>query len=72
MMLTVNLGTAAWALASVAVSSALVRLVLGALAAHAVRKALGSADSSESADRLRAHRLAVLRAVLNGLKPPRR
>ncbi|MDJ0460205.1 hypothetical protein [Streptomyces sp. H27-C3] len=68
MMLTLTMGAAAWLLASVAVSRALVRLILGVLTAHAARKALGPSAGSQSADRLRAHRLAVLRALLNGLK----
>lgn len=83
-MLTVSMGVAVWVLAAVAVSSALVRLILGVLAAHATRKALSARDHSGSSgscgacgsahahERLHAHRLAVLRALLNGLKPPRR
>ncbi|MET9514522.1 hypothetical protein [Streptomyces sp. NPDC002994] len=70
-MLTITMGAAAWLLASVAVSSAVVRLMLALLAAYAARKALGPSTGSRSADRLRAHRLAVLRALLNGLRPPR-
>jgi hypothetical protein len=66
-MLTNPLGAAAWVLASAAVSSALVRLILGVVAAHAARTALRPSDPSESA-----HRLAVLRALLDELKPPRR
>lgn len=58
--------------ASVAVSGALVRLVLAALAVHAARKALSPSTGSKSAERLRAHRLAVLRTLLNGLKNNRR
>jgi hypothetical protein len=65
-MLTNTMGAAEWVLASVAVSSAPVRLILGVLAAHAARTALRPSDPSESA-----HRLAVLRALLNELKPPR-
>ncbi|MBT2511302.1 hypothetical protein J7I98_36895 [Streptomyces sp. ISL-98] len=72
MMLTITMGAAAWLLASVAVSGAVVRLILGVLAAYAARKALGPSTGSESADSLRAHRLAVLRALLNGLKSPGR
>lgn len=60
------------AVASVVVSGALVRLILAVLAAHAARKALGPSAGSKAADRLRAHRLAVLRALLNGLRAPRR
>lgn len=63
---------AAWVLASVLVSGALVRLILAVVAAHAARKALRPSGGSRAADRLRAHRLAVLRAVLNGLRAPRR
>ncbi|WP_314175175.1 hypothetical protein [Streptomyces winkii] len=63
---------AAWVLASVVVSGALVRLILALVAAHAARKALGPSDESKAADRLRAHRLAVLRALINGLRAPRR
>ena len=66
-MLTHTTGAATWVLASVAVSSALVRLILGVLTAHAARTALRSSNPSESA-----HRLAVLRALLNELKLPRR
>lgn len=58
--------------ASALVSGALVRLVLAALAVHATRKALSASAGSKSADRLRAHRLAVLRALLNGLGRHRR
>jgi ABC-type arginine transport system permease subunit len=65
-MLTNTAGAAAWVLASVAVSSALVRLILGVLAAHAARTALRPSNPSESA-----HRLAVLRALLHELKLPR-
>ncbi|SCK17984.1 hypothetical protein [Streptomyces sp. WMMB 322] len=63
---------AAWVPASVVVSGALVRLILALVAAHAARKALGPVGGSGAADRLRAHRLAVLRAILNGLRKPRR
>jgi hypothetical protein len=66
-MLTDTMGAAAWVLASVAVSGALVRLILGVLAAHAARTALRPSDPAEFA-----HRLAVLRALLDELKPPRR
>lgn len=64
-----------WLLVSVGsalVSGALVRLVLAALTVHAARKALSASAGSKSADRLRAHRLAVLRALLNGLGSQRR
>lgn len=57
--------------ASVVVSGALVRLVLAVLAAHAARKALSPSAGSKAAERLRAHRLAVLRALLSGLRNPR-
>ncbi|HWM38331.1 MAG TPA: hypothetical protein VNS49_14560 [Streptomyces sp.] len=60
-----DMGVAAWGLAAVAVSSALVRLILGVLAVHAARKLL-----REPTDH--AHLLAVLRALLNSLKSPRR
>lgn len=66
-MLTHSLGAATWLLACVAVSGALVRLILGVLAAHAARTALRSSTPSESA-----HRLAVLRALLEELTPRRR
>jgi hypothetical protein len=68
-MLTVTLDIAAWGLAIVAASSALVRLMLGVLAAQVARKALKLSPASEPADR--AHRLAVVRALLGGLRPPR-
>ncbi|MEW2396714.1 hypothetical protein [Streptomyces sp. NPDC046862] len=71
-MLNIDIGAVAWVPAAVALTSGLVRLILGVLAAHAARKALSPSDTSEAADRLRAHRLAVLRALLNGLKRPRR
>ncbi|WP_327351296.1 hypothetical protein [Streptomyces sp. NBC_01304] len=67
-MLTVNMGAAAWAVAGVAVSSALVRLILAVLAAHAARRALRSGDGTRAGDRLRAHRLAVLRALVDGAR----
>ncbi|MCM2579051.1 hypothetical protein [Streptomyces meridianus] len=60
-----DMGVVGWALTAVAVSSALVRLILGALAVHATRKLL-----TESTDRT--HLLAVLRALLSSLKSPRR
>ncbi|QPP08883.1 hypothetical protein G4Z16_23505 [Streptomyces bathyalis] len=63
---------AVWVLAVVVVSGALVRLILAVVAAHAAGKALEPSADSRAADRLRAHRLAVLRAVLNGLRTPRR
>lgn len=63
MMLTNPLGAAGWLLASAAVSSALVRLLLGVLAAHAARAALRPSNPSESAQRL-----AVLRALLREVR----
>jgi hypothetical protein len=71
-MLTTGMAHTAWALASVALGRTLVRLILGILAVHATRKALGPSAPSKAADRLRAHRLAVLRALLNGLRRPGR
>ena len=67
-MLTIDLGSAAWALAALAGLNGLVRLLFGLLAAHAARKALDSPTPSGggAAERLGAHRLAVLRALLNG------
>lgn len=76
-----DMGHAAWALVSaasvasaayVAFSGALARLILTVLAAHAARKALRPSGDSKAAERLRAHRLAVLRALLNVLAAPRR
>lgn len=64
-MLNFDMSVAAWGLAAVAVSSALVRLILGVLAVHAARKLL-----REPTDH--AQLLAVLRALLNSLKSPRR
>lgn len=65
MMLNFDMGVAGWGLTAVAVSSALVRLILGVLAVHAARKLLtGPTDQ--------AHLLAVLRALLSSLKSPRR
>lgn len=65
-------GLALWLLSCAAASRALVRLLLGLLAAHATRKALSQSDvppdEPEAAERLRAHRLAVLLTLLNGLK----
>ncbi|MGW0736462.1 hypothetical protein [Streptomyces sp. NPDC002851] len=72
-MLSASMGVAVWILASAAVSSALVRLILGVLAAHATRKALSTRDATHSSGACDAcGPLAVLRALLNGLKPPRR
>ena len=70
-MLSTDMDHAAWALASVAISGSVVRLILGVLTAHAARKALGPSDGSKATDRLRAHRLAVLRALLAGLRARR-
>ncbi|MFC8127489.1 hypothetical protein [Streptomyces sp. NPDC057302] len=65
-------GLALLLLACAAASHALLRLLLGLLAAHATRKALSQSDvpqdGSEAAERLRAHRLAVLLTLLNGLR----
>jgi hypothetical protein len=64
-VINIDLSVVAWGLAAVAVSAAAVRLILGVLAVQTARKLLtGTAD--------RAHLLAVLRALLNSLKPPRR
>lgn len=60
-MLAHTVGAAEWVLVCGAVSSALVRLILGVLAAHAARVALRPSDASQFA-----HRLAVLRALLDG------
>jgi ABC-type sulfate transport system permease subunit len=61
--------TALAAAASVLVSM-IIRIVLCALAASATRKALQDFDSEQvDADALRAHRLAVLRAILAALSP---
>lgn len=68
----VDPGSVAWALACVAVCNTVVRLVLGVLAARLARRALGPSADSPAADRLRAHRLAVLRALLAGWRDPRR
>jgi hypothetical protein len=55
-------------------SGAAVRLLLGILAAYAAVEALDNADTpqedSDAAERLRAHRRSVLRALLNCLKNP--
>ncbi|HEV7626456.1 MAG TPA: hypothetical protein VGO89_08165 [Streptomyces sp.] len=64
MMINFDIGVATWGLAAVGVSSALVRLILSVLAVHTARKLL-----TEPTDRAR---LAVLRALLNSLKSPRR
>jgi hypothetical protein len=67
MVLVIDSDTAAWALSALAVTGALVRLVLVGLAVHAARKALGAGvGAAGPADR--AHRLAVLRALLKGLR----
>lgn len=58
----IDMDAAAWALCALAVSGALVRLVLAGLAVHAARKALRSGPAD------RAYRLAVLRALLQGLR----
>ncbi|SHL08524.1 hypothetical protein [Actinacidiphila paucisporea] len=66
-MLAPTTDAAAWVLASAAASGALVRLIIGVLAAHATRAALRPSTTEESA-----HRLAVLRALLAELRRPRR
>ena len=71
-MFTTGMTHVALALASVVASSAVTRLILVLVTAHAARKALRSSAASKDAHRLREHRLAVLQALLNGLKPPRR
>jgi hypothetical protein len=71
-MFATGMDLVVWVLAFGVISKALVRLVLALLAAHAARKALRSSPASMAADRLRAHRLAVLRVLVNGLKFPRR
>ncbi|MEU6218543.1 hypothetical protein ABZ845_13640 [Streptomyces sp. NPDC047022] len=67
-------GLALYILASAAASGAAVRLLLGILTVYAARKALGHADTPrddpEAAERLRAHRRSVLRALLNCLRNP--
>ncbi|WP_329118882.1 hypothetical protein [Streptomyces sp. NBC_01465] len=63
-----QLGGAAWAFAAVGISSALVRLIVGVLAAHAARKALSPSAGAEVA----AQRLAVLRVLMDGLGRRRR
>lgn len=67
MVLVIDTDAAAWALCALAVSGALVRLVLAGLAVHAARKALGSGPAAPTAAD-RAHRLAVLRVLLQGLR----
>ncbi|CAG7642196.1 hypothetical protein [Actinacidiphila bryophytorum] len=62
-MLTLTMGATVWVLASAAVSGAVVRLILGVLAVHAARSALRPSDPVQSAQRL-----AVLRAVLKGVR----
>ncbi|MEU6676355.1 hypothetical protein [Streptomyces sp. NPDC046853] len=73
-MLTTCTGWALWLLACAAASRALTRLLLGLLAAHATRKALSQSDvprgEPKAAERLRAHRLAVLLTLLHGLQAP--
>ncbi|MGW5736731.1 MULTISPECIES: hypothetical protein [Streptomyces] len=70
-MPTSTTGLALWLLACAGASRALTRLLIGLLAAHATRKALSTSDTPPgepgAAERLRAHRLAVLRTLLNGL-----
>jgi len=63
-----EMGRALMLLACVAAGDALVRLILCALAAQATRRALGPSDATTEGDRLRAHRLAVLRALLDVLQ----
>lgn len=70
-MLPTGIDHAAWAFASVAISNAAVRLILGVLTARATHIALRPTDDSRSHKRLLAHRLAVLRALLAGLKTRR-
>lgn len=64
-MLTTHIGIAAWSLAAAAISRGMVRVILGVLAARAAHTALKTSEGSEAA-----HRLAVLRVLLGGLKPP--
>ncbi|MGY3684609.1 hypothetical protein [Streptomyces sp. TE33382] len=71
-MLSTGMSGAAWLLVAAAVSGPAVRLILGVLTIHATHKALRPTAGSKAADRLRAHRLAVLRALLHSLKPPGR
>lgn len=71
-MHSTSTGLALYLLACAAASGAAVRLLLGILAAYAARKALSHSDTPrddpEAAERLRAHRRSVLRALLDCLK----
>ena len=71
-MVTTDTVGALWVLAFVASGGVLIQMVLAVLAVYAARKALRPSDGSKAGDRLRAHRLAVLRALLNCLRTPRR
>jgi hypothetical protein len=63
-----SLAIAALAAAAAALASVIIRIVLCMLAASATRKALEDlAGGHADADALRAHRLAVLRAILAAL-----
>jgi hypothetical protein len=65
--LPATLGSAAIVLTLIGVMNALVRLVLCGLAAYATRKALCQTGTEQDGDRIRAHRLAVLQAILTAL-----
>jgi hypothetical protein len=54
---------------SFALTSIVVRLVLCGLAAYGTRAALHDAGRGKEADSIRAHRLAVLREILQSLRP---
>ena|SRR5215469_1030371 len=65
--LPATLGSAAIVLTLIGVSNALVRLVLCGLAAYATCKALCQTGTEQDGDRIRAHRLEVLQAILTAL-----
>ena len=65
--LPATLGNAAIVLTLIGVIVAFVRLVLCGLAAYATYKALCQTDTEQDGDRVRAHRLAVLQAILTAL-----
>ncbi len=71
-MPTTGMSHVAWALTAIASSSAVARLILVLVTVHAARAALRPTAASKEADRLREHRLAVLQALLNCRRSPRR
>lgn len=66
-MALTDVAVAVWILAFAAGGGLAVRLTVVALAAYAAHRALRTAPRTEAGDRIRRHRLAVLRVLLNFL-----